>query len=825
MNKYLPAVFILFCCSVAGAQAPTPTATKMEVAAPATAPSPAAETAADVLAKKRQAVSVTRFDKPPVIDGKLDEEAWLTAAVLQDFYQTQPADNVAPSQLTKVFLGYDKENLYIGFHAYDEPGRVRATIAKRDGVLEDDNVRIYLDTFNDQRKAYVFIFNPLGVQQDGILTEGGTENYSVDVVMESKGILIEDGYTIEVAIPFKSLRYLAGKENLWGVHVLRSIKHLNDEQDSWQPLIREKSGFLTQQGHLTGLDELSGARTLELIPSLTLSQSGKRVSALPPGARALNPSLADPGRFINKPLSFDPGLTAKLGITPTITLDLALNPDFAQVEADQTVITANQRFPIFFEEKRPFFLEGIDIFRTPLNAVNTRAIIDPSIAVKLTGKRGRNTFGLILAEDTAPGNFSEEEQADPAIRSRFGDLFGRKAYIGVLRLQRDIGKEDSLGLIATTYNFKGRHNHLGGFDGRFRLNPTTTLQFQALGTTTRGTFRDADLGRNIYRTGNGFGYALRLDSNGRNWKYSFSGSGRTLDYRSDVGFARRLNTNNESLRVQYISDPKPKAKLITWSVINLTQANFDWKGRSQLNNTNTQVNFTFPRQGYLGFGFQKGYERLFEEEFGPKRTATRPGTFLGDDAERSAYRQVYFGFVGMTFNKALSFDTEVVYTKGALDFDFGSLPRYPRVSPAALLDPDARLDPGPGNEISIISTFTYKPTDALRLSLNYTKDRLVRHDTKRVAFDDNIFELHGTYQFTRFMFARARVDYDTLAANMRGQFLLGWTPSPGTSFYAGYNDDINYNGYSPFTDQFEPGIRRNNRTFFIKVSYLFRHTR
>lgn len=809
---------------MARAQSPPPDAKQTAVDKLAPAAVTTAETAA-ALAKKQQPVLVRPFEKPPVIDGKLDEEVWATAAVLQDFYQTQPGDNVAPSQLTKVFLGYDKENFYIGFYAYDSPGKVRATIAKRDGVLEDDNVRIYLDTFNDQRKAYVFIFNPLGVQHDGILTEGGTENYSVDVVMASKGVLVKDGYTVEVAIPFKSLRYLAGKERLWGVHVLRSVKHLNDEQNSWQPILREKSGFLTQQGHLTGLEDLSGARTLEFIPSLTLSQSGKRISSLPPGAAALDPTLTDLGRFANKPLSFDPGLTAKLGITPTITLDLALNPDFAQVEADQTVITANQRFPIFFEEKRPFFLEGIDIFRTQLNAVNTRAIVDPSVAVKLTGKHERNTFGLILAADTAPGNFSEEERADPAIRNRFGDLFGKSAYIGVLRLQRDIRKEDSLGLIATTYNFKGRHNHLGGFDGRFRLNPSTTLQFQVLGTTTRGTFSDADLGRNVYRTGNGLGYSLRLDSNGRNWRYAFSGSGRSPDYRSDVGFARRVDTNNESIRVQYISDPKPKAKLVTWSVINITQANFDWKGRSQLHNTNTQVNFTFPRQGYLGLGFQKGYERVFEEEFGPKRTATRPGTFSGDDAERSAYRQVYFGFVGMTLSKSFAFDAEVVYTGGAFDFDLGSLPRYPRVSPAALLDPDAPLDPGPGNELSIISSLIYKPTDAARLSLSYTKDRLVRHDTGRVAFDDNIFELRGTYQFTRSMFARARVDYDTLAANIRAQFLLGWTPNPGTSFYAGYNDDINYNGYSPFTDQFEPGIRRNNRTFFIKVSYLFRYTR
>jgi hypothetical protein len=821
-NKLLLIALIFFNGTAARAQQAVPAAAKVVKVATATS---AAGTLSDAVkrAEKMRPVSIKRFDTPPVIDGHCTEEVWATAAVLQDFYETQPGDNTTPSQPTKIMLGYDDEYLYVAFHAYDEPDKVRATVAKRDDVLEDDNVRIYLDTFNDQRKAYVLIFNPLGVQQDGILTEGGTENYSVDIVMRSKGAVVKDGYTVEAAIPFKSLHYLAGKEKLWGVHVLRSIKHLNNEQNSWQPLVRDKSGFLTQEGHITGL-EISGQRALEIIPSLTISQTGRRVSALPLGVSP-DASLADPGRFVNKSLKFDPGLTAKLNITTTVTLDMAINPDFAQVEADETVVTANQRFPIFFEEKRPFFLEGIDIFKTQLNAVNTRAIVDPDVAIKFTGKQGRNTFGVLLASDRAPGNFSEEERADPAVRARFGDLFGKSAYIGVLRLQRDVGEENNLGLIATTYNFKGRHNHLAGLDGRFRLSPVTTLQFQALGTTTRATFPDADLGRNIYRTGNGFGYALRLDRNARHWKYSFSGSGRTRDYRAAVGFTRRVDTNNETLTVQYNSEPKPKARLVSWTVINSTQANFDWKGRSQLLNTNSQINFTFRRQGYLGIGYQKGYERLFEEEFGPKRSATQPGTFLGEDSERSAYRQIYYGYAGMTPRKAFSFDTEVAYYVGAFDLDLGNGPRFPRVSPAALTDPSAPLDPGPGNELIIIPKFTFKPTDNLRLSLNYTKDRLVRSDTGRVAFDDNIMELRGTYQFTRFTFVRARVDYDTLAANLRGQFLLGWTPHPGTSLYVGYNDDLNYNGYSPFDGRFEPGLRRNTRTFFLKVSYLFRYTR
>src|SRR5437870_413330 len=220
--------------------------------------------------------------------------------------------------------------------------------------------------------------------------------------------------------------------------------------DSWVPVSRDISGTLTQEAHLTGLEGISTERTLEMIPSLTLSETGKRVNAFSAAQLTANPTLLDPGRMLNEPIKADLGLTMKYGITPTVTLDLAINPDFAQVEADQTVVLANQRFPIFFEEKRPFFLEGIDIFQTRLQAVHTRAIVDPDIAVKLSGKRGRNTFGILMASDNAPGNFTAEEKTDP-VNARF---VGKNAYIAILRLKRDIGEKDSsIGLLATSYNF------------------------------------------------------------------------------------------------------------------------------------------------------------------------------------------------------------------------------------------------------------------------------------------------------------------------------------------------------------------------------------
>jgi hypothetical protein len=793
--------------------------------------------------EKAQPVRLPKFEKPPVIDGKLDDEVWKGATVLKDFYQIQPGDNIAPSKPTEVLIGYDSRNLYIAFRAFDEPDKVRATVAKRDNIFSDDYVGFFLDTFNDQRKAFEIFFNPLGVQGDGVITEGRGEDFSVDLLLDSKGVINADSFTVEVAIPFKSLRYEAGKDKLWGAHFFRRIKRFNNELDSWMPFSRSIGNDLSQAGHLTGLEGISTERTVELIPSLTLSETGRRVGSFSPA-----PGVIDGGRTVNEPLKFEPGLTAKFGISPTMTLDLALNPDFAQVEADQLVVTTNQRFPIFFEEKRPFFLEGIDIFRTNLLPVHTRAIVDPDAAVKLTGKKGKNTFGIMLASDNGPGNLSADdrgrlnaclEQQGLDIQARRTDItdchneriIDKNAYIGVLRLKRDIGTKDStVGMIATTYNFIEKHNQLGGFDGRFRINKQTVFDFQVLGTTSRNFFYDPDTDRNNYRTGNGFAYATTYDVTGRNWGWQVYGEGYTQDYRADVGFVGRVNSNFNSFYVRYNTDPKPKAKLIIGRhTHNFTHFDYDWQGRLYIWESENLVEFTLPRNSYFGLAYEYAYERVFEEEFGPRRRAATPGdpgqagAFYGPDNERSTSKNHYFVYGGSQFNKKYQFSFRAVYRDGHFDYDFGGGDKYPRVSPAALLlGDDAPYDPGPGGLFEFTGGITYQPTNELRMSLNLNKQRLVRHDTGRVAFDVNIFTYRGTYQFTRATFARAIVDYNTINSKVRGQFLLGWTPSPGTAFYAGYNDDLNYGGFSPLSRQLEPGFRRNSRTFFLKMSYLFR---
>jgi len=816
--------------------------------------------------EKKNPVKLTLFAKPPVIDGKLDDEVWKSAPVLKDFYQTQPGDNIIPENRTEVMIGYDNRFIYVAFHCYDDPSKVRANVAKRDNIFDDDYVGILFDTFNDQRRAYEFDFNPLGIQADGIWTEGLNEDFSLDIVMESKGIVTTDGYTIEVAIPFKSLRYVAGKDKLWGVHFWRRTKRLNNSLDMWIPMDRDKGTWLGQAGHITGLDGISTERTLELIPSLTVSQTSRRARTfgIPLNSAAF---ATDPGRMLHEPVNLDPGLTGKYTLTPTVTLDFAINPDFAQVEADQLVITANQRFPIFFSEKRPFFLEGIDIFQTQIAAVHTRAIVDPDFAAKISGKVGRNTFGLLLASDNGPGNFNSDDRGNlnacletQALKAGTicsnERLVDKNANVGILRMKRDIGKSDSfVGFLGTYRRFVDQYNQLGGFDGRFRVNKQATFSWQALATRTRDNWFYPDEGRSRDSIKNGFVYAVNYDQGGRHFGHQFSMVGRTQYYRADVGFNRRNNTNNPNWFFRYNSEPKPKAKLISWRVYTDFNANFDWQGRSQNWNDESQIQFQLYKQTYVGTGVDIGYDRIFESEFGATRkpgincSLTNTCTFAGDDNERSTPTKGVYTFGGSSPSKKYNFNFFLGRFWGSTDFDFGAGRKYPRVSPTALAKaaavaagkcPDVKdangnllpkppiclapQDPGPGDSWRFEGGVTYQPTAPLNFNFNYTKERLTRYDTGRVAFDDNILSLRTTYQFTRFIFARGRVDYDTLGSDVKGQFLFGWTPNPGTAFYVGYNDDLSRNGFNRFNGLLEPGFRSNGRTFFIKLSYLFRRS-
>ena len=298
-------------------------------------------------------INIPEFHSPPKIDGKLENPLWEKAAIIDTFTQFEPQEGASPSENTVAYIGYDKKNLYIAVRCFDSnPEAIRACLTKRDKVEGDDEVTIYLDTFNDKKRAFVFQVNPCGIQNDGIYTEtrrrgrgGWGFDRSWDTFFLSDAHIDDSGYTIEMAIPFKSLRFPNTQPQTWGLQIMRTIRRKNEEI-YWRPRSRDINGFLVQSGTLEIDGAIDKEKNFEFMPVLTgLKKSDEK---------------------------FDPkaSLNLKYGITSDLIADITYNPDFSQIEADMPQVEVNQRYDVYYPEKRPFFLEGKDFYDTPLEKLS-----------------------------------------------------------------------------------------------------------------------------------------------------------------------------------------------------------------------------------------------------------------------------------------------------------------------------------------------------------------------------------------------------------------------------------------------------------------------
>jgi hypothetical protein len=325
---------------------------------------------------------------------------------------------------------------------------VRAQLARRENIYDDDLVQVMLDTFHDERRAYSFVVNPLGVQLDRFYAEGQGFDDSFDTLWHSDGRLTDRGFVVWIAIPFRSMRFptTGGR---WGIVLQRIIPRLNEVQ-FWPYVSSRISGRLNQEASVDGLREISPGRNIQLIPYGIYN-----------AYRALD--QRDPSRpsFTGESLDGSVGPDAKFVVKDRLVLDFTVNPDFSQVESDQPQNTVNQRFEVFFPEKRPFFLENSSFFNTPINLLFTRRIGDPQFGTRATGKLGSCAVGLLFADDQGPGRSVAD--TDP--------LRGERAYFGVARVSRDILKNSSVGVIYTERRFVNEYNRVGGADFRFKFGP------------------------------------------------------------------------------------------------------------------------------------------------------------------------------------------------------------------------------------------------------------------------------------------------------------------------------------------------------------------
>ena len=712
----------------------------------------------------RPSITADFAPEPPTVDGTLDDPIWQTATRITEFVQVAPVEGEPATEDTEVFVAFDSTHLYVGMHAhYSNPGIVRANRVDRDRAsFSDDTISVYFDTFLDQQRAFVFSLNGYGVQGDSLMSGGGGSggyrggsssvprgDSSWDVLFDSGGVLVDDGWTAELAIPFKSLRYPSSATHRWGFQVARSIRG-KDEVVVWAPVSRDVSGFMPQMGLLDGLRNLSTSRNLEILPTVTAIQAG----SLDRSTGAFGEERQPEG-----------GINFKYGLTPNLTLDFTYNPDFSQIESDRPQIEVNQRFPLFFSELRPFFLEGQEIFdiRGPVNFVNTRTIVDPRYGGKVTGKIGKTTVGLLFANDEAAGKLD-----DPTERG-----FGQSATTVIGRARYDLYSQSHVGAVFTDREFLGSYSRLMGVDSRFQVTPTASIDFAALTTQNR------DLA-GVKTSGPMFDGGYR--SSGRNVSYNVSFYSIDPEFDSDVGFIRRRDIRRVSSSIGYRW--WPESWLINWG-----------------------PQFQYSRNW--------NFEDVLEDE--EARLSLR-ASFAKNISVNGSFRKEMERFGGINFDKVRQSLGGNVNTSRLLSvggsYSWGDQVRF---SGTPFL--------GTGSSGRVFASL--RPVSRLQSSIQMSTSRLIDPFEESEVFDVKIFRAQTTYQFTERLLLRNILEHNTFSRTLGANLLLTYRVNSGTVFFVGY-DDRYQQGNLLFDDDDEPlffttDFQRTNRAVFTKISYLFRY--
>lgn len=714
----------------------------------------------------RPRIRPTRTSTPPVIDGRLDDPTWERAVKITQFTQFEPIDGAAPTEPTDMYVAYDSDNLYFGFYAYySDPSILRSNRVDRDTAWNDDLLTIYFDTFMDQQRSYDFDVNAHNVQGDGIIDLAGrrdrgagipSADRSWDTLFDSGAQMVDDGFTAEMAIPFKSLRYPELPNDVphrWGFQFVREIKEHNRENIVWAPMTRDVRSFMGQMGVLEGMTDLSTSRNLEFLPTFTGINFG-----------ALDPAT---GEF---PTSNNPeaGLNVKYGVTSNLTADFTVNPDFSQIESDQPQIEVNQRFPLFFPELRPFFVEGNEVFNIngPVTLVHTRTIVDPLFGTKLTGKVGKMAVGLLAANDQAPGNL--EDETDP--------LFGRTAQTFIGRARYDLFTESHIGAIVTHRDFLDSRSTLAGVDAGLRLSPIHSVSVTAVGSQNRQLDGLETAGHVV---------DLQLRQNARHFDWFLGAYEITPDFDTRVGFVQRRNQRrvNGSASYRWF----PQHWIIDWGPRVWYGRNWDFEGVLEDEDLWASVNFSFARNLRFGTEIDREIER-----------------FGGIDFEKGRY-----WFWGGLNERLWSLN---------LGLDAGD---------QIFFDP---AQPFLGYERRNRVNLTLRPLSRMQTQLSMDTSHFTdpRRDDEEV-FDVKITRLQTTFTLTDRFLVRNIAEFNSFDKQLDFNLLFTYRVNGGTVFYVGYDDHYQQErliqGLDPIQERFilSEHYRRTNRAFFTKLQYLFRY--
>lgn len=706
---------------------------------------------------------ITRVTEPPNIDEYLKGTPPADAVHVTDFVQRDPNDGIPSTQRTEAYVSYDDRSFYVVFVCRDsEPDRIRARLTRRESFGGDDFVGVLLDTFHDRRRSYIFAANPLGIQMDGVASEGQDDDYSFDTLWHSEGRLTPFGYVVWMSIPFKSMRFSAAPQQTWGVAFARAIPRTS-ETAFWPAITRRVAGTAQQFATLEGLERISPGRNIQLIPYGAFA-----------GARFLDAARTQYDTDVDGRV----GLDGKFVIKDAFTLDVALNPDFSQVESDEPQVTINQRFEVFFPERRPFFIENATYFETPINLVFSRRIADPQFGARLTGKRAGLALGALAIDDRAPGR--RVLPGAPGFEDRAG--------VGILRAQRDFGEQSSIGFLATTRDFGPFASRVVSADGRVKLNENWFAEGQAIFSHTASGSAPAL---------NGGAVDASIGRSSRTFTYEAQFTDISPDFRAPLGFVRRVDIREVQQEVGYTW--RPGGRVLRFGPEVRTSAIWNHDGVLQDWFFSPDVGIEFAGQTELELDHRQSMELFEGTEFRKRSTG------ISFSTDRLSW---------LSFATDFETGTEINFFPGSGIAPF--LARAREASVRVVLRPLAQL--------RIEQRYLYSGL-SLRGAI---PERLLERDGSSI-FTNHILRTRVNYQFTRALSMRAILDYDTLSPNaalideererrLTGDVLFTYLVNPGTAVYIGYTDRYDRDEF----DRFRSRFRSSGRQVFVKASYLFR---
>jgi hypothetical protein len=426
--------------------------------------------ASSLLAAPEQGVpiAISRAAGPIVIDGNLIDAGWQGATKVTTWYETNPGDNVEPQVGNVGYLAYDEKFLYAGFEFADAPGKIRAPYGDRDNVSSTtDYGGIILDTHGEAGRAILFLANPRGIQYDANTDDSSGEDSSPDYFWDSASRITPEGWVLEMRVPFTSLRYRKADPQKWNIMLYRNRPRDFRYQYFSTKLPRGGNCFICRSNPLMGLSGLPSGGHLVVAPYATASQDAF-------------PRDGEGTPLKNESVEADVGLDVKWTPGVNTAIDATLNPDFSQIESDVAQIGANERFALFFPEKRPFFLEGIELFSTPIQAVYTRTITSPRWGARATGKIGHTAYTALVADDRGGGSVilpgpNASDLADQEFRS----------IAAVGRVRYELGSS-FLSFLATDREVRGgAYNRVLGPDFRWSPTDKDTITGQILFSSSR----------------------------------------------------------------------------------------------------------------------------------------------------------------------------------------------------------------------------------------------------------------------------------------------------------------------------------------------------